>query len=377
MQTHDPMLGSGALRWQTACGLAFALATCVPAQTYIVDAMNGPGAQFTSIAAAIAAVPSGAVLLVRPGSYLPFSINGKGLSILGTSGVVITNIITFPVTISISGTNANQPVVLRHLHLQVPSGGAHRLICTNCAGPLIVQAVTFDTTWGPNGRLTAQQCSQLYVEASGPFASGITSVGLEITGGSAVVRNCLTSDPCNVLLANASTVQIVDCAFTGLPPVQLAGGLVRAMGTTSLVGFAPGVPAVAGTGTFVCEPTVLAAPIVSTVNTVVAQQGFCTASGGALGTPANASLSGPTGHLGALFLGRVATPQIVPGFQFDQWLANGSIASVGVGVFGAPLAASVQVPANPLLLGTLFGWQGVTFDPARGFAFSTPALFTP
>src|SRR5437762_9224013 len=39
------------------------------AQTFIVDAANGPGTNFTEIATAVAAVPDGAVLMVRAGSY--------------------------------------------------------------------------------------------------------------------------------------------------------------------------------------------------------------------------------------------------------------------------------------------------------------------
>lgn len=40
-------------------------------QTFIVDASNGPGTNFTSISAAITAVPDGAVLDVRAGLYAP------------------------------------------------------------------------------------------------------------------------------------------------------------------------------------------------------------------------------------------------------------------------------------------------------------------
>lgn len=183
------------------------LTALASAQTFVVDAQSGPGSQFTSIAAAVAAVPSGSVLLVRPGTYAPFSIVGKGLAILGTNGVVISGTFYAPVTVTVSATAANQPVVLRDLHLQVPLGGEHRVLCTNCLGPLLVQRVTFDTTYFQLGRLTAQQCSQLYVEASGPFATSYINVGLEITGGSAVVRNCAAQAPCTILLANAGTVQ--------------------------------------------------------------------------------------------------------------------------------------------------------------------------
>ena len=42
------------------------LASALVAQTYVVDAANGPGSQFTDLPTAVAAVPDGATLLVRP-----------------------------------------------------------------------------------------------------------------------------------------------------------------------------------------------------------------------------------------------------------------------------------------------------------------------
>ena len=49
---------------------------------------------------------------------------------------------------------------------------------------------------------------------------------------------------------------------------------------------------------------------------------------------------------------------------------------VAAGVLG-PLAASFVVPANPLLLGSAFCWQGVTFDPAVGLELTNPAPLLP
>src|SRR5262245_34507433 len=61
------------------------LALAVPAQTFLVDAAGGPGTNFTDLPPAIAAVPDGAILLVRPGTYGPIALNNKGLSILATA----------------------------------------------------------------------------------------------------------------------------------------------------------------------------------------------------------------------------------------------------------------------------------------------------
>ncbi|MCU0866811.1 MAG: hypothetical protein MUC36_23750, partial [Planctomycetes bacterium] len=57
--------------------------------SFVVDANGGPGSQFTDIQAAVLAVPSGSVLVVRAGSYSPVLINGKGLTILCDVGAAI------------------------------------------------------------------------------------------------------------------------------------------------------------------------------------------------------------------------------------------------------------------------------------------------
>ena len=55
--------------------------TLAPAQSiFIVDEQGGPGSHFTDLPAAVAAVPSGSTLRVRPGSYTAPAITGKALS---------------------------------------------------------------------------------------------------------------------------------------------------------------------------------------------------------------------------------------------------------------------------------------------------------
>ena len=69
--------------------LPAALAAAAVAQTFIVDVNSGPGTNFTSIAAAVAAVPDGAVLEVRPGTYAAFTIQNKSLTVFGQAGVQV------------------------------------------------------------------------------------------------------------------------------------------------------------------------------------------------------------------------------------------------------------------------------------------------
>ncbi|MFT4511656.1 MAG: hypothetical protein ACI89X_004765 [Planctomycetota bacterium] len=92
---------------------ALLLATSqLTAQTFVVDKANGPGAAFTSIATAIAAVPDGAVLVVRPGQYLSFGIDNKSMTVLGESGAEIYDLAAI---LQITNLTANQHVKLRGL----------------------------------------------------------------------------------------------------------------------------------------------------------------------------------------------------------------------------------------------------------------------
>jgi hypothetical protein len=50
---------------------------------WIVDAANGPGTSFTSLPPAIAAAANGDTVIVRAGTYAPFNVSGKALTIRG------------------------------------------------------------------------------------------------------------------------------------------------------------------------------------------------------------------------------------------------------------------------------------------------------
>jgi len=95
------------------------LPASLAAQVYIVDANNGPGTNFTDLPQAIAAVPDGATLRVRSGKYTPFTVSGKGLTVLaeGTVGWKAGG------TVQITGTAPNQLVLLRGF--EVPPQGVH------------------------------------------------------------------------------------------------------------------------------------------------------------------------------------------------------------------------------------------------------------
>ena len=65
-------------------------ALSVQAQQFVVDVHNGPGTHFTSLGAAVASVPSGALLRVRAGNYFEaVDLAGKSMTILGDPGAQV------------------------------------------------------------------------------------------------------------------------------------------------------------------------------------------------------------------------------------------------------------------------------------------------
>ncbi|MFK7743141.1 MAG: hypothetical protein AB8H80_22695 [Planctomycetota bacterium] len=112
--------------------LACALAAATRAQTFIVDSSSSPGTQFTEIAAAIASVPDNATLLVRSGSYAPFVLDAKGLTLLADANVVVTG------SCAVRNTQPGQPVSLAGLELMITPGEATVLLLENCADRVLL-----------------------------------------------------------------------------------------------------------------------------------------------------------------------------------------------------------------------------------------------
>ncbi len=160
------------------------LAGPAPAQsTWVVDVAGG--GDFTQIAAAIAAVPSGDTLLVMPGSYEPFTLAKRLAIVAHPSG---------------------QPLVLGTASLAMPDGGATlaglellQLELLGCGGMVLLDAVT--------------------VQGGAP-ASCVTT---HISGCENVVIQRSTLDGkdgdawCESVgaLIEGSRVALVDCAVTG------------------------------------------------------------------------------------------------------------------------------------------------------------------
>ena len=127
------------------------IATSLEAQVFVVDAAGG--GQFTDLQAAIAGVPDGSTLRVRPGSYTPFWLHGKGLKIIG-EGLVTLDRAQGPV--AISGSGPSQAIVLRNLHMPV-----QYVSIGSTAGPVVLESCVLDHTVYTEANLRLGSCANV------------------------------------------------------------------------------------------------------------------------------------------------------------------------------------------------------------------------
>jgi len=116
----------------------------------VVDATGGPGSAFTSIADAVSAAVDGDTLLVRSGTYAPFTIDGLTLVVAAEPGAsVVVDLALLGSSFAtpaatVTGIAANQGVVLAGLTLKgtQPPGndnGGYGLRVDGCGGQVWIQ----------------------------------------------------------------------------------------------------------------------------------------------------------------------------------------------------------------------------------------------
>lgn len=136
-----------------AAALLVAL-TAAPAlaqsRAWVVDAFGGPGTDFTDIQPAIDAAAEGDAILVRAGSYSPFTIAAKSLTLHGDlNGVALTS----PGGSEIRDLAADQWVVVRGITCVVPGISVvapDAMTMRDCAGPIWFEDLSFEGTSCPD-----------------------------------------------------------------------------------------------------------------------------------------------------------------------------------------------------------------------------------
>jgi hypothetical protein len=274
------------------------------ADVLVVGPTAGPGIDATQISTAVALALEGDAILVRDGTYTPFEIDGKSLSVIAEgAGARLVAPITFSSSspcVAVRNLGVDQSVLVRGLKTNtgvsvgscvgavwfedIQTAGA-TLFCSGAISPGAAYV-------GSSGRVTFVRCVLLgEVGYEGAFFTG-SAPGLQ---------------------AQSSSVHLFDCALTGGDGVSSTG--------------------------FISAPTPGAAGLVIDASTVTISG--CTIRGGGGGVVAAAPCSNPVapGGPGVLFVGTAGTMR--------------SLASTAVG--GArslwPLCA-LTGPAGPAISGT-------------------------
>jgi hypothetical protein len=360
---------------------------------YVVDAANGPGAHFTTIAAAVALVPDGSILLVRAGTYGGFTIDAKGLIVFGSIGTVVTAAVT------VRNTTGSQTVVLTDMH-------ALSLGFQDCAGLVGVERVDLTTTarhplygYLLGGDVWAMNCSRVLLEAI------TTSQVTTLTASAAVLRDCMLRGDSSYINYGQGLPQTVHAqpgltihrgsttllGGTVMPGISTSGVLAPSIavdqvdlrvlrGTLwgSLFGLIPGGPAVVGTGSVRIDPATTFSNLGSFQPTAVSPPSTTldmpslTTNDPVLGGTTAATLADPVGHLAIQFVGIPGPPAAVPGLADAMWLDP--IVHLIQQIGTAPMTSYATVPNAPYLLGVVLAWQGVTYDPVAGLQASNAAI---
>ena len=285
---------------------------------------------------------------------------------------------------SISGLGPTQSVVLRGLTWSNALGPA-LLSCRDCRGRILIEACRSDRTVASSGGgVLAARCDQLHVRDS--VFHALSGAGLVLdTCDAAVfdadVRSTGFWQP--GIDQTGGTLQVagsyVGGAFAAWSAVRMSGGTLVVRGGSTLADDALGTGLVVdGTGTARLDPnTVLVPPGVGVGGGIALSRPSMpavVASTQPLGGFATATLTGPTGAGGALFIGFPGAPRAAPPIVDPIWLDPGSALLVALG--GASLTAGYVVPPAPWLRGVVIGWQGFSLDPASGVAqASNPAVY--
>lgn len=371
-------------------------------QTFVVDPSGG--GSFLDIASAVVAVPSGATLLVRPGSYGAFTVSQKGLTILGDPGVSVAS------GCVVSSTSPSQAVELRNLSFSSGGGSTGHLSCTGCQGLVRLASLSVPPVPSCSGSpcvrapaLAVVGCAQVLATScvvQGNVFVDTSEVVLDtctVTGEFAVTQNLggtviqRSASRAGLHVASGSVqstssiqggfvlVQGFGTAFAGADGVILGStaSLRLLRGTVADGGSAFGttVPsAVSGSATSVLrlDPSVVlltagsvpvrTTPVTSDVMPAV-QVGDAVL-GGVI--QASATTSAP--HPVVLVVGLQGPVLQVPGVSDPFWIDPTwhYFASFGVLGSGQTLLAGLQVPFDPVLSGVRVAWSAVAIEPSTG-----------
>jgi hypothetical protein len=219
-----------------------------------------PGGAFSEIQAAVTAAQDGDVIRVRAGTYSPFDVVGKSLTIVGEPGASVLYFSFGPVfppnqALEVRGLAAHQRLVVRDIDFTlsyvdpIPS-----VLVQNCAGAVVFEDCFISSGFGPGAQIAAAASTTFVrceVRSAGPFkpvgsSTYQTNAGMAVNASSVYLFDCLVvgSKGVDITLLSPATTD-------GGVGVALDGGLVFAQGSIVSGGegggiAAPPLPALCG-----------------------------------------------------------------------------------------------------------------------------------
>jgi hypothetical protein len=360
-------------------------------QTWTVNASPGAGAQFQSLAAAVAAAADGDVIVCQHptfGESLGGFTTSKGLTIVGdAAGVPLT---TLSAPIQVVGLPAGR--TFRMAGFQSVMDGELRISLQNCAGRVELdnlQARSPDFGFPTGPAIEVVQCASVHLREVVDFGSP----ALRIDSSRVVLSSCwLGMTRINVgggagLVATNAEVDVVQPRFrtggllsapgVGWPAIAATNSVLRiAGGAGSLVSGGPpvsatGGPAIVANGGFVhVDPAValaagLGAPTTAGTATFVAGSVPATwaATSARAGQTLSLSTAAAAGAAVWLCVGLPSALASTPLGTLGVEPASAFVLPAAVATAGAPVATALPLPAA-LLRGQAFAAQAVVWDGA-------------
>jgi hypothetical protein len=389
-----------------AIALVLTASLTAQGQTFVVDASSGAGTNFTDIQTAVQAVPSGSTLIVRPGTYSPVVISGKGLTVLCDQNVIawgnpfLTIQSTQPqqsVTVRALGGDGSSGLVIQSALGPVTYDGAGHSIVASWSWPVVGLTVTASNQVAisnlsssgseacrvSNSSLVCERCSFHGADAFflGPLTVFSSHVGMRLTNSQVqlVQTNVTGGDGLTVF------TKVGPLPIPGRSAIEMTtGSTLRVMGEPShlLQGglFASGIgrhPAIVGSGVARVDPLVtVSTPLASTTISLTRPTMPSVVSAGAgLGGNLTATRYGSPGLLCAMLISLRAPSTSVPWLQDPIWVdgQNFVVEAMAVTPASASFAVQKAVPSQPALRGFHFLWQAVDLDPTGILAISNPS----
>ncbi|MGE3173262.1 MAG: hypothetical protein AB7O97_11610 [Planctomycetota bacterium] len=213
--------------------LALIAATAVvPQGTWIVDANNGPGTQFTDLPPAVATAAHGDTILVRSGDYLAFQVSGKALTIRG-AGASNARVVSSPNALvsAIQNVPAGSVFFLDGLHFEPDwrDGLLAAPAALRVSGSSTTVAIAdCELRWQPGGVVAGHA---LAIDGATVLAARSNFFGSDVAGFLA-----LSDSGGNGIQAVGATLVAIDCHMVGGDHAVSKHGASRGAAAVSLAG---------------------------------------------------------------------------------------------------------------------------------------------